>query len=184
MAGIAVGFAGAIASGKSTISTTVADARGWSRVGFGDYVRGEARRRGLDDTSREVLQALGESLIDHGWRPFCEAVLGQTGWQSGQSLVIDGIRHVEAVRTLRSLLAPMPFVLIFLQTHEGTLRTRRKERGIAMGEQRRIDAHSTEVEVTMQLTDMADLLTDADRTRDEVVADVLAWLVRVGTGSL
>jgi len=122
MTAIVVGFAGAIGSGKTAISTAIAEARNLPRVSFGDFVRAEARRRGLDDTSREVLQGLGEVLIVEGWEAFCAKVLDQAAWQPGQSLVVEGIRHAAAVHTLRAIVAPVPFVLIFLNADEETRR--------------------------------------------------------------
>jgi len=99
-------FSGGIGSGKSTLSSGVAEALEWPRVSFGRYVRAVALDRGLDAESREVLQEVGESLITAGWVPFCRAVLTQADWRPERSLVVDGIRHVEALQTLRALAAP------------------------------------------------------------------------------
>jgi dephospho-CoA kinase len=71
---IVVGFAGSIASGKSTLSIEVASSLEWQRVSFGDYVRTVAQSQGLGD-SREMLQAVGASLINQGMEQFCKAVL-------------------------------------------------------------------------------------------------------------
>jgi len=176
MTAIVVGLAGAIGSGKTTISASIAEALHWPRVSFGDFVRAEARRRNLDDTSREVLQGLGEVLIAEGWNAFCAKVVNQAMWQPGQSLVVEGIRHAAAVHTLRALVAPVPFVLIFLNADEETRRARLQQRGTVGDQQQIMEAHSTEIEVATHLPNLADVLIQADKPRDAVLADVLVWL--------
>jgi len=85
-------------------------------------VRSEAKARGLgEDIS--TLQELGQSLIQEwGWERFCEAVL--SGNSSTQKLIVDGIRHSGAANTLRRLVAPGKFILIFIDTDEHVRRQR------------------------------------------------------------
>ncbi len=66
-------FSGGIRSGKSTLSTGVAEALGCRRVSFGDYVRAITQVRGLENC-RENWQAVGESLIREDLNQFCGAV--------------------------------------------------------------------------------------------------------------
>ncbi len=156
MTGIVLGFAGPIGSGKTTVSTAVAEALGWSRVGFGDFLREEARSRKLDDSSREVLQAIGEALIGAGWEEFCRAVLAQVNWMPGRSLVIDGIRHVEALAALRRIVAPTPLLLVYLEAADTARESRLRDKGIDDERRRRIESHSTEIEVMTMLLGFAD----------------------------
>lgn len=138
-------FAGAIGSGKSTVSAAVASELGWPRASFGDYVRAEARRRGLDASSRDVLQALGETLISEGWDTFCAGVLRQADWRPGTPLVIDGIRHIEAIDTLAKLTAPSSIRLVYLEASEEERRRRLYARGLGNDAERlRLEAYSTE----------------------------------------
>jgi len=159
-----VAFAGAIGSGKSTISTALAKELGWARTSFGDYVREEAARRELDPTSRTVLQILGEQLIAEGWEPFCRAVLNRVSWRPGQALIIDGVRHVKALETLRRLVAPLPIRLIYLALDDGSRaariheRTPRQEPAAGSPEQ-----HPTEHEVATRLSPLADLQVNTSR---------------------
>src|SRR5574341_206680 len=99
------------------------------RVSFGDHVRAEARRLGLDDSAREVLQAVGEALIGAGWERFCRSVLAQADWTPGRPLVIDGVRHVQAVETLRPLVAPAALRLVYLEVPESVRERRLRNRG-------------------------------------------------------
>lgn len=177
MTSIVLAFAGAIGAGKSAISTEVAAALGWPRTGFGDYIREEARRQGLDPSSREVLQTVGEALIAAGWVPFCQRVLYRAAWAPGQSLVIDGIRHVKAVETLRTLVVPAKLRLIYLEASDAVREPRLRQKGIVDDEGRRQnEAHSTEVEVPTLLPSLADYRVGTDMARDTVVRQLLSWL--------
>ncbi len=173
---IVLTFAGGIASGKSTLSTAVAKALGWPRVSFGDYVRTEARRRGLGK-SREVLQNVGVSLIEGGWEPFCRAVLAQAVWQPGQSLVVDGVRHAEVVQELQRLVAPSKLLLVFIATSEPVRKNRLRERNMAdYRKLQRIESHSTEAQVKTVLQGMVDLTVDGTQSTDILRQGIVAWV--------
>lgn len=63
----ALGFAGRIASGKSTVSDRVAVRLGVPRVSFRHYLESVALNRGIGEVTREVLRDLGEQEIKtHG----------------------------------------------------------------------------------------------------------------------
>ena len=180
MNSVVLAFAGSIASGKSTISTAVATSLGWSRVSFGEYVRSEARLRGLGE-SRAVLQNLGVSLIDEGCEQFCRAVLAQTGWRLGQSLVVDGLRHVEALQELKRLVAPAKLLLIFIETSEAVRRNRVTERkGADCKELLRIESHSTERQVQAALPQIADITVDGNRPIEDLAQEITGWVMEFG----
>jgi len=130
---IVLAFAGRIASGKSTLSMNVARALSWPYVSFGNYVRQVAWSKGLV-CSRQVLQNIGATLIDQGWDRFCRAVLSQVDWDPGQPLVIDGIRHVEAIDMLRQLVAPSKLLLVFVAVSELERKGRLRQRGLTKDE--------------------------------------------------
>ncbi len=171
-----VSFAGRMGSGKTTISSTVATALGWARVGFGDYVRAVARQRGMGD-SRETLQALGESLLAEGSERFCRAVLAQADWQPGQSLIVDGIRHVQVVDALRQLAEPSQFLLVLISTDEEVRRYRLQQRdGDGQGSLHQAELHSTETQVQSFLPEIADLIVNGDRSPYKVAEEVAMWV--------
>jgi dephospho-CoA kinase len=173
---IVLGFAGSIASGKSTLSIEVASSLGWQRVGFGDYVRTVAQRQGLGE-SREVLQAVGATLVNQGIEQFCGAVLKQVDWKPGQPLVVDGIRHAEIVSTLRRLVAPSELLLVFVSVNESTRKTRLIERGLTHREQwQQIEAHSTEAQVQTVLPGIANLNVDSTQKIEELVKEIVTWV--------
>jgi dephospho-CoA kinase len=173
---VVLGFAGSIASGKSTLSIEVALSLGWQRVSFGDYVRTIAQHQGLGE-SREVLQTVGASLVNRGIEQFCSSVLGQANWRPGRPLIIDGIRHVEAVSVLRKLVLPSPLLVVFIAVNDKTRETRLIEKGLTQYEElRQIDAHSTEVQVQTLLQDMADLIVDSSRQIEQLAEEIVIWL--------
>jgi dephospho-CoA kinase len=128
---LVLAFSGSIGSGKSTLSLSVAKALNWPYVSFGNHVRTVALLRGLGE-SREVLQEVGESLIQEGWEQFCKSVLAQTTWEPGEPLVVDGIRHVEAVETLQLLIVPSELLLIHITLNEPTRKARLYKRDVLM----------------------------------------------------
>ena len=95
-----IGFSGRIKSGKTTIATATASSLDWQCASFGDYVRWVAIRQNEDPESRAALQRIGESCIARGWPAFCHNVLKMVNWRSGMPVVVDGIRHVEAVEQI------------------------------------------------------------------------------------
>lgn len=172
---VALAFAGRIASGKTTLSSTVAQVLGWPRVAFGDYVRSVAAARGLG-IEGHVLQELGACLIEEqGWGDFCRSTLAQaSAWRAGRPIVIDGIRHAEVLEALRPLVAPADLLVILLKAPDETRLARLRARRNATRDRRRADTHSTEVQLGSTLPPLADLIIDGRRPVNDLVADVLA----------
>ena len=176
---IILAFSGSIGSGKSTLSTGVAQGLGWPQTSFGSYIRAIAAQNDLDTTSREVLQQVGADLVANGWEQFCSAVLAQAGWQAGMSLVVDGLRHVEALETMRALTHSSNVLLVYVALSRSEHLSRLTLMGIDNpARQRRIDTHSTEIQVATRLPSMADLVVDGARSADELINEILAWTRR------
>ncbi len=175
--GIVFGFSGCIASGKTTISEGVANYLGLPRVSFGDYVRKMARHKGLDDSSRDILQSVGESLIIEGWMKFCKSVLKQVKWEPGQSLVIDGVRHQAAIDTLKLLVKPSLFLLIHININESEQKTRLNRKEIINLQQIKvIENHSSEKDVKSILPNIADLIVDGTYPIDDIILGIISWV--------
>ena len=100
---VALAIAGGIASGKTSLAKALSERLAWPRASFGDCVREVAAEQGLG-TLRETLQAVGEALIAAGWDSFCRRTLCEGGWRPGGPVIVDGIRHVEAIDHLRAVL--------------------------------------------------------------------------------
>jgi dephospho-CoA kinase len=175
-------FAGRIGSGKSSISRAIAAKLHWPCVSFGDYVREFSRLHGLGN-DRITLQDIGASLIqDLGWDQFCLVVLAQADWDPGESLIIDGIRHSEAVYTLRRLVAPSSLVLVYIDVDEAIQERRLENRGTKhSGDLRRIEAHPTERQVAT-LAEIADLIVDGGKTLEQLVREITDWAEQLHHG--
>jgi cytidylate kinase len=179
MNGTILCFAGKRGSGKSTISSLVANALGWQRVGFGDYVRDMAKQRGLS-SSIEDLQVIGASFIEEGVKKFCRAVLSWGNWKLGQNLVVDGIRHAEILEELRRAAAPGNVFLVFVSVDDMIRQARLLERDGSEDEELKvIETHSTETQAKMILPLMADLIVDGNQPDSEIADEVLSWFQRL-----
>lgn len=173
---IVLTFAGRIASGKSTLSRQIAVTLRWPWASFGDYVRAEAKRCGFDPTSRTALQQVSERLLNLGWHPFCRSVLDEAQWVAGTCLVLDGIRHGEALSTLRDLVSPHRVALVFVDTPDRVREERLRGRGISSEEQRSDEQHESETQARDILIGFADIVIDGTLPLDEATQTVLNWM--------
>ena len=141
-------ISGRIASGKSTLSLHIAGTLKCARASFfGDYVHQVATARGLE-LDGDTLQSVGAELVESGWEPFCLAVLSQSSWRPGQLLVIDGVRHVDAVPHLKILVAPVSLILVHVMIDEELRTGRIREReATSEASDKRNEMHSTERDV-------------------------------------
>ena len=170
-----IAFAGPIGSGKSTVSVAIAEALGLSRASFGDHVRSVAKQRGLTQ-DRETLQLIGSELIENGWGPFCKAVLSQAGWKKGDSIIVDGIRHSEAIEALRQMTAPLKFILFFISIEEEDRQSRLMSKGIIdKREKSKVESHSTEAQVN-SLRSKASLVLDGTQPILELVRQIIGFI--------
>ena len=169
-------FSGPIASGKSTLSTKLAQTFHWSRVSFGDYVRSIADARKISKT-REALQAIGTELVTSDVEGFCLAVLEQANWRHGQPLIMDGIRHITVLKTLQKLVAPMKLYLIFISIDEviqaNRLIEREPEDLLAL---QSLELDATEQQVDTYLKDLADFVVDGSCSVEEAIQDITDWI--------
>ena len=122
-----IAFAGKIGSGKTTITKSLADALAWPRASFGDYVRKVVHERGLKET-REILQSVGTEILRADPPGFCNSVLASSGWEPGQSLLIDGLRHVETIEIIGRLTQGAPLRIVFVRIGEKARLRRLEER--------------------------------------------------------
>jgi len=169
-------FSGSISSGKTTISSLLADTLGWKWVSFGEYVRKMARNQSFGN-SREELQAVSDSLVQQGWESFCTSVLEEVQWTQSENLVVDGIRHCEAIETLRTLCYPAEVFLVYLSITQAQQLQRAKEKGISsISELKHIESHSSEVQVYSNLRKMVDFVVDGNLPKHKLVQVITEWI--------
>jgi dephospho-CoA kinase len=157
--GAAIGFAGAIASGKSTLITALSDAGQFRVASYGELIRSLAGDQGRS-LGREDMQVLSERILAAVPQvDLARMVLDRSGWTGNGILLIDGIRHRAALYGLRQVLSPVPVVLVYVKTSAAVRRVRimRRDR-ITQGDGEAHDAHPTELEAHAGLEKLADLV--------------------------
>ncbi len=157
-----IAFSGKISSGKSSISKRFSELTQIPYVSFGDYVRNEATKKGLPN-NRESLQAIGETLVSGNQLQFCEEVLSTSQSDIEAGRIIDGIRHISILKTLRKILHPNRLTLIYVKTSDSTrhLRTKSTTESITSIWDK-IEKHSTEQDVKAKLEHAADVVIDGE----------------------
>lgn len=177
---ILVCFAGQIGSGKTSISTAVAEALQWKRAGFGDFLRAEMIRRGGDPTHRESLQDLGQSYVHEGAESFCRQVLASGKYSPQEHFILDGVRHVDIHFALERLVAPNPVRLIFLMSGNELRKQRVTARDGSSSDLARAESHPVEADLRANLPALAAIEIDASAAIDDVVRQSLdiiqSWL--------
>jgi dephospho-CoA kinase len=172
-----IAFSGKIGSGKSTLSKSIAKELDLPYISFGEYVRHMASIRALD-CSRDTLQSLGEKLInEQGWWNFCTNVLYHGGWYASKAVVLDGIRHMEALECIKQIVYPLGVILVYIQleSSERALRIKKRDKTneLTLG---RFDNHSTETQVSYIMMEAANILLDGNTSLESLQNQVLELL--------
>lgn len=168
-------LSGPIGSGKTTLSRAVAAALGWKRAEFGEYLRGIARDRKIA-AERTALRMIGREMAQD-WQQFCAAVMTSGGWHPGEPLVLDGVRHVEALKCVRSIAMPAPVWLLWIDVPRSLRGERYRVKAIETEEAiRESERDWSEVQVDRDFRGIATRVLDGTHDVPNLVADVLLWL--------
>lgn len=185
MTAIALALAGRIGSGKTSVSKLLSSLLGWPRVGFGDYVRMEAQRQGFDSQSREVLQELGQRLIEEDASAFCNKVLAQVKFSPGSNIIVDGIRHDLMLDIMSKLVRPSIVRLIYLDVSQVTRRQRLAETpNFDIKIMDVVDSHPTEANLTSLLENRANVVIDVNRQKTDVLITILESIQEFGVDQI
>jgi hypothetical protein len=109
-------LSGHASSGKSDIAEhLVKEHRGWARASCGDYVKEEARKRGVAATL-PATNELGQQLVDElGGERFLGEVLAQANVPAtATTLVLDDVYHVEVFDAIKQHWDHLKFVTVSL----------------------------------------------------------------------
>jgi dephospho-CoA kinase len=149
-------------------------------VSFGEYLRAEASRQGLDST-RETLQHLGADLAARDLETFIRTVLYSCGWSRGLPAVVDSIRYFSALDILRRMAYPAELLLVFVDLDDETRLERMKARGECADsvELSIIDSRPTEIGWA-ELRQAADLVVDGRRSPEDNATQIVRWIRALG----
>lgn len=172
-AAICIGVSAKLGGGKTTLANALAKLLTCNVASFGEYVRGVATSRGISH-EREDLQKLGKGLIHElGFDEFTANVLAAAGWSANLPLVVEGIRHVDAVESVRRAASGTEFFLVYIDAEEDQRLTRIEARDLATHERiKRWDSHSTEREVEA-LRELADFVVTSSGSPHDVAVEIV-----------
>lgn len=157
---------GGIASGKTTLAEALqVTLPSSARLAFGDVVRRRALTAEREPT-RQNLQEIGLQLIAEGWPTFVDDLLSDLT-SDPKVLIVEGIRHREAVDALTERLPTRKLLLIYVEVDSDQQRQRLAGLGEAEGA---ID-HEVERDVG-DLRATADLVVSTEQPVEELVARV------------
>ncbi len=168
---VVIAVSGPIGSGKTTLSRALAKQLDCKHTSSGDYFRQLALESGQNPGDRRLLQHLGEQQVGLSPDHLCRELLRKANWRPGdESLIIDGIRHIEVLDVLRQVVAPLRIFLVYVQRdrmRSHSVSARIGKRSLAL-----FDAHSTEIQ-TDALRSSADIIVSGDNEVTSVVERVL-----------
>jgi cytidylate kinase len=167
-----IAFSGLPQTGKTTLAFRLATALSCKFVGFGDFVRQEAGRRGVEKPTRRDLQDLGEALVRADVLGFCRQVLGTVKFVPGEQIVLDGVRHKEVLDSLTILSPLQPIRLIYLAASVDT----RKARSSSTTDLTIVDSHRVESQTNKELKAVADLVLYTEGGADETFLRLVSWI--------
>jgi len=172
-----IAFSGSSQTGKTTLGRRLAQELHCKFVSFGDYVREQAKKRGMSNPSREDLQDLGQQLAEADIVGFCRAVLETAHFSPGDCLIVDGIRHTEALRAISTISNGQPIRLIYLHAPMKVREGRDAEHNLS-GTLHQIDAHQVEGQTNREIKQLANLVVDARGEAEKSFSQILDWLRR------
>jgi dephospho-CoA kinase len=170
-------FSGCTGSGKTALSKPLAEKAGLPWTSFGNAVRSEAARAGLDPNDRAVLQVLGQKLVDCEPEKLCEIVIQELRSEDGSVGVLDGLRHEKIFEIIRNRSGASQCLLIYVDVETSLRHDRLKEsRGLTSSQCEEFDRAATEAEVNGHLKAKADLVIDNNGSLYSATLQLQRWV--------
>ena len=119
------------------------------------------RPLGGDPENRTQLQSYGQKLVQNRLGEFVDHVLEMApDWQPRKDLVVDGLRHVEVLLTLKNKVAPSKVFYVDVSVDPERRDAGAKDRGIPEQMLYRYERDLTEAQLARILPAYADLRVD------------------------
>ncbi len=159
--GIVITLSGAIGRRRSELAEKLADRLVWPRVKFSDYIKRRIAADGEDERDRMLQQSYGQKLVQNQLQEFVGGVLAMApDWRDQGNLVVDGLRHVEVLLTLRRLIGTSTLVYVNVLTDPLRRDEGARARGILEQNLYRYDRALSEAQITRILPAYADIVVD------------------------
>lgn len=142
-----IGFSALAKGGDKEIADFVARTKEVPRLSFGAWLREKALKEG-GETDRRGLQHLGQQMIKQmGELAFFFTMLDDVHLELSQSLLIEGIRHIKILDSVRSLVGPDRFFLAFVDRPEDRRLELLRHEGLSNSELEEVLSDATEQEI-------------------------------------
>ena len=163
--GVVIILSGAIGSRRSELANKLAARLGWPKVKFSDYIRQRIQESGENPDDRLLLQQYGQRLVQNHLTEFVEGVLAlaPANWTETGNLIVDGLRHVEVLLTLRRLArekANSDVIYVHVRPDPLEREVGARDRGIPEQDMYRYDRALSEAQMNRILPAYADFEVD------------------------
>ena len=174
-------LAGRTASGKSSLASAVGERLGFRVAGFGQYVRSLVPEASAGEAARSQLQAKGHATVQRNPATFASEFLKWAGYNAGEGLIADGLRHIAIWDVLKNILIPQkdPIGLVFVAIGDAVRVNRLRARGLSDADIAAIEQHPSERDVLFGLQALAGLSVDGASSVEDNAERVLStfdWL--------
>lgn len=163
--GVVITLSGAIGSRRAEFARKLESRLDCPRVKFSDYIRQRIKDSGENSADRLLQQQYGQRLVQNHLAEFVDGVLAMApaNWINAGNLVVDGLRHVEVLLTLRSVVQERSgSTLFYVHVRPDPLEREvgARDRGIMEQDLYRYDRALSEAQVNRILPAYADLEVD------------------------
>lgn len=161
--GLVITLSGGIGSRRSDLAEKLEGQLAFPRVKFSDFIRQRITDAGEDANNRLLLQQYGQRLVQYQLEEFVRGTLAMApGWEQAGHLIVDGLRHVEVLLTLRRLVQDVGSSLFYVHVKADPLEREAgaRDRGIQEQDMFRYDHALSEAQMNRILPAYADLEVD------------------------
>ena len=181
--GLVITLSGSFGSRRSELAERLEHRLGFPRVKFSDVIKARIIDDGENGDDRVLQQQYGQRFVQDDLSWFVESVLEMApAWKDAGNLIVDGLRHVEVLLTLRQKVQEAGANLFYIHVQADPLRreTAALDRGINEQDMYRYDRALSEAQMNRILPAYADLQVDGALGHGLNMRDIEKWLREKG----